>query len=133
MFSSSDGIKYSTGEHFGRNLYRTLRFRYPTMMFGDVNFEIDEDGTPWWICSRLVKRIGLFGGADAQGAVLVERRRPESPSIWRRCPTGWIGSMMLTCWFSSTTTMAAMSTAGSTPGWVRRASPPPRKATIISL
>ena len=74
----SDGIKYSTGEHFGRNLYRTLRFRYPTMMFGDVNFEIDEDGTPWWICSRLVKRIGLFGGADAQGAVLVNAVTGES-------------------------------------------------------
>ena len=74
----SDGIKYSTGEHFGRNLYRTLRFRYPTMMFGDVNFEIDEDGTPWWVCSRLVKRIGLFGGADAQGAVLVNAVTGES-------------------------------------------------------
>ena len=74
----SDGIKYSTGEHFGRNLYRTLRFRYPTMMFGDVNFEIDEDGTPWWICSRLVKRIGLFSGADAQGAVLVNAVTGES-------------------------------------------------------
>ncbi len=74
----SDGIKYSTGEHFGRNLCRTLRFRYPTMMFGDVNFEIDEDGTPWWICSRLVKRIGLFGGADAQGAVLVNAVTGES-------------------------------------------------------
>ena len=73
-----DGIKYSTGEHFGRNLYRTLRFRYPTMMFGDVNFEIDEDGTPWWVCSRLVKRIGLFGGADAQGAVLVNAVTGES-------------------------------------------------------
>jgi len=33
-----EGMKYSTGEHFGRNLYRLLRFRYPTMMFGDVNF-----------------------------------------------------------------------------------------------
>ena len=74
----SDGIKYSTGEHFGRNLYRTLRFRYPTMMFDDVNFEIDEDGTPWWVCSRLVKRIGLFGGADAQGAVLVNAVTGES-------------------------------------------------------
>lgn len=84
----SDGIKYSTGEHFGRNLYRTLRFRYPTMMFGDVNFEIDEDGTPWWVCSRLVKRIGLFGGADAQGAVLVNAVTGES-SYMEEVP-GWV-------------------------------------------
>ena len=73
-----EGIKYSTGEHFGRNLYRLLRFRYPAMMFGDVNFEIDEEGTPYWICSRLVRRIGLFGGTDTQGAVLVNAVTGES-------------------------------------------------------
>ncbi len=66
-----EGMKYSTCEHFNRYLDRVLRFNYPTMMFGDVNFEIDEDGTPWWICSRKVHRIGLFGGTDTKGAVLV--------------------------------------------------------------
>ncbi len=66
-----DGIKYSTCEHFGRNLYRLLRMNYPTMMFGDVNFEIDEDGTPYWVCSRVVHTVGLFGGTDTKGAVLV--------------------------------------------------------------
>ncbi len=66
-----EGIKYSTCEHFGRNLYRLLRMNYPTMMFGDVNFEIDEDGTPYWVCSRVVHTVGLFGGTDTKGAVLV--------------------------------------------------------------
>lgn len=66
-----EGIKYSTCEHFNRNLYRYLRFQYPTFMFGDVNFEVDEDGTPYWICSRVVRTIGLFGGEDVRGAVLV--------------------------------------------------------------
>ncbi len=66
-----EGMKYSTCEHFGRNLYRVLRFNYPTMMFGDMDFEIDDDGTPWWVCSRVIKRIGLFGGTDIDGAVLV--------------------------------------------------------------
>ncbi|MCD7838568.1 MAG: CvpA family protein, partial [Clostridiales bacterium] len=66
-----DGIKYSDCEHFNRNLYRHLRFNYPTFMFGDVNFEIDDDGNPWWICSREVRTIGLFGGVDVKGAVLV--------------------------------------------------------------
>lgn len=66
-----EGMKYMTCEHFGRNLYRYLRFHYPTMMFGDVNFEIDDEGNPWWICSREVHTIGLFGGVDVQGAVMV--------------------------------------------------------------
>ena len=67
----SEGMKYTTAEHFGRNLYRHLRFRYPTMMFDEPVFEIDEEGTPYWVCSRIVKTIGLFGGTDVKGAVLV--------------------------------------------------------------
>ena len=66
-----EGMKYMTCEHFGRNLYRYLRFNYPTYLFGDVNFEIDDDGNPWWICSREVRTIGLFGGVDVKGAVMV--------------------------------------------------------------
>ena len=30
-----EGMKYTTAEHFGRNLYRHLRFQYPTMMFDE--------------------------------------------------------------------------------------------------
>ena len=66
-----DGMKYTTAEHFSRNLYRHLRFHYPTMMFETPIFEIDEEGTPWWVCAKKEKTIGLFGGADNHGAVLV--------------------------------------------------------------
>ena len=30
-----DGIKYSKSEYFNRNIYRHLRFRYPTYIFDD--------------------------------------------------------------------------------------------------
>ena len=66
------GMKYTTFDYFGRNLHRVLRFHYPTWMFAEVNFEIDENGHPWWICPREVKTIGLFGGTDVAGAVLVD-------------------------------------------------------------
>lgn len=66
-----DGIKYSPSEHFGRNIYRHLRFNYPTFMFAAPTFEIDENDNPYWVCPRVVKRIGLFGGTDIQGGVLV--------------------------------------------------------------
>ena len=65
------GIKYSKGDHFGRNIYRHLRFNYPTFMFEEPIFEIDEEGTPYWVCARQDKTIGLFGGRDIIGAVLV--------------------------------------------------------------
>ena len=73
-----EGMKYTTAEHFGRNLYRHLRFQYPTMMFDEPVFEIDEEGTPYWVCPRIVKRIGLFGGTDVNGAVLVNAITGES-------------------------------------------------------
>ncbi|WP_298032920.1 CvpA family protein [uncultured Dysosmobacter sp.] len=73
-----EGMKYTTAEHFGRNLYRHLRFRYPTMMFDEPVFEIDEEGIPYWVCSRIVKTIGLFGGTDVKGAVLVNAITGES-------------------------------------------------------
>lgn len=66
-----EGIRYTTAEHFGRNLQRYLRFQYPTYMFDKPAFEIDEQGTPYWVCPRIDKTIGLFGGADIVGAVLV--------------------------------------------------------------
>ena len=71
-------IKYTTNEHFGRYLMRHLRFQYPTFLFSEPTFEIDEEGTPYWICPRLVKRIGLFGGTDVEGAVLVNATNGES-------------------------------------------------------
>lgn len=73
-----EGMKYTVAEHFGRNLYRHLRFNFPTMMFDEPVFEINEEGTPYWVCSRIVKTIGLFGGVDVKGAVLVNAITGES-------------------------------------------------------
>lgn len=66
-----NGIRYTTAEHFGRNLQRYLRFHYPTYIFDTPAFEIDEGGNPYWVCPRITNTIGLFGGTDVLGAVLV--------------------------------------------------------------
>jgi len=67
-----NGMRYSPSELFFRNLQRHLRLQYPTFIFDDVNFEIDESGNPWWVASVLTKRVGLFGGVDVRGAVLCD-------------------------------------------------------------
>lgn len=72
------GMMYSTADHFGRNLYRKLRFDYPTYMFSEVHFEIDETGHPYWICPREARTIGLFGGRDIVGAVILDAVTGES-------------------------------------------------------
>ena len=86
-----EGIKYSFSEPLNRNIYRHLRFHYPTMMFSTPEFEIDENGHPWWIAPRLVKTIGLFGGRDIQGAVLVDAVTGES-QYYEEVPT-WVDTL----------------------------------------
>ncbi len=66
-----EGIKYSKSEYFNRNIYRHLRFRYPTYIFGEqIFFEIDDEGTPFWICPVKKFNIGLFGGETIGNVVL---------------------------------------------------------------
>ncbi len=67
-----ESIMYSLADHFGRNVKRVLRFEYPTYMFDTPTFEIDENGDPYWICARIDKTIGLFGGRDVVGIVIVD-------------------------------------------------------------
>ena len=40
-------IKYSQAEYLNRNIYRHLRFNYPTYIFDQLSFEINDDGTPY--------------------------------------------------------------------------------------
>lgn len=86
-----EGIKYSFSEPLNRNINRHLRFQYPTYMFGTPEFELNDDGEPYWIAPRLVKTIGLFGGTDVQGAVIVNAITGES-QYHEEVPT-WVDSL----------------------------------------
>lgn len=66
----SEGMKYTTSDHFNRNIYRHLRFRYPTYIFNELSFEVDEDGVPYWVCPVKKFNIGLFGGVTVGRVVL---------------------------------------------------------------
>ncbi|MGO5061187.1 CvpA family protein [Lawsonibacter sp. LCP25S3_F5] len=86
-----EGMKYSFSEPLNRNIVRHLRFHYPTMMFSTPEFEIDESGHPWWIAPRVVKTIGLFGGTDIQGAVLVDAITGQC-QYYKEVPT-WVDTL----------------------------------------
>lgn len=66
------GMKYSTADHFAHYVTRHVRFKYPTYILDEPNFEIDESGHPYWIYAKLDKTIGLFGGTDVTGAIIVD-------------------------------------------------------------
>lgn len=67
----TDGIRYSKSELFNRNIYRHLRFHFPTYIFDNqIFFEIDEEGVPYWVCPVKKFNIGLFGGQTVGRVVL---------------------------------------------------------------
>lgn len=72
MVRLDEGMKYSPSELFLRNLKRYARFQYPTKMFDEnFSFEVDENGTPYWIISTIEYTIGMWGGRDVEGAILI--------------------------------------------------------------
>ncbi len=74
----AEGIRYSKGEYFNRNIYRHLRFHYPTYIFDEqIFFEIDEEGTPYWVCPVKKFNIGLFGGQTVGRVVLCNAQTGE--------------------------------------------------------
>ncbi|MDD3278765.1 MAG: CvpA family protein [Lachnospiraceae bacterium] len=71
-------IKYSESEHLNRNIYRHLRFRFPTYIFDQISFEIDDDGVPYWVCPVSDYTIGLFGGRTIGRVVLCNAQTGET-------------------------------------------------------
>lgn len=72
-----NSIKYSFSEPFNRNVIRHLRFNYPTYIFDEINFEIDDKGVPYWVCPVRSYSIGLFGGPIITKVVLLNATNGE--------------------------------------------------------
>ncbi len=83
-------IKYSPAEYFNRNIYRHLRFNYPTYIFDQLSFEIDDEGTPYWICPVKQFNVGLFGGQTIGKVVLCNAVTGETTSYDIENVPSWI-------------------------------------------
>lgn len=66
------GMKYVPSGYFNDNIYRYVQMHNPTRIFDGCYFEVKEDGSPCYVCPVLHARIGLFGGMDVKGAVLLD-------------------------------------------------------------
>lgn len=67
-----NGMHYVPSSYFQKDLMRHLRFQYPTKIFRNPHFEIDEEGNPYYIASVVDYTIGLFGGKTISGAVICD-------------------------------------------------------------
>ncbi|MBQ3514473.1 MAG: hypothetical protein IJA32_11865 [Lachnospiraceae bacterium] len=71
-------IQYTKSAYFGKDLYRKLRFSYPTAIFEGYHFEVDEEGNPYYICPIVKKSAGLFGAEDIKAVVVFDPVTGES-------------------------------------------------------
>lgn len=85
-----EGIKYTTSEHLNRNIYRHLRFAHPTYIYGELSFEIDEKGVPYWIAPVKKYNIGLFGGETVGKVVLCNAITGETKTYDIKDVSQWV-------------------------------------------
>ena len=70
-YHDCEDMIYVPSAYFGQDLYRYVRSKYPTEMLSDFNFEIDEEGNPYYILPTYKKTIGLFGGKTVKGIIVL--------------------------------------------------------------
>lgn len=87
------GMRYSPSEYFFRNIYRYVRFNYPTKMFETASFEIDDTGIPYWIVPTIQYRIGWWDGKDIDGAVLVNAVTGETAFYAKEDVPQWVDQL----------------------------------------
>lgn len=71
------GMKYMPSAYFFDNLNRKLRLSYPTTIFDTPNFEIDNDGNPYWIVPT-IKYTGVGLKKEINGAIILDPITGES-------------------------------------------------------
>ena len=64
------GMKYMPSAMFNEDLTRKLRFSYPTEIFGSANFELDNDGNPYWVVPT-IKYSGVGLKEEISGVVIL--------------------------------------------------------------
>ena len=65
------GMHYMPSAYFFENLYRKLRISYPTTIFAEATFEIDNDGNPYWIVPT-IKYKGIGMRKEVSGVVILD-------------------------------------------------------------
>ncbi|MEG2322311.1 MAG: hypothetical protein RSB71_02360 [Bacilli bacterium] len=83
------GMKYMPSSMFFENLYRKLRLSNPTTIFGEVSFELDEEGNPFWIAQTL-KYSGIGLKPEVNGIVMLNPITGESKKYAVKDVPTWV-------------------------------------------
>lgn len=86
-------IKFQPGAFFGSQVERHLYLNgYATTGLADYNFEIDEEGKPFWVVTKYRKKIG-FAGNDAVGIVTIDAQTGDIKEYATKDVPTWIDRM----------------------------------------
>ncbi len=83
------GMKYMPSALFNEKLRRKLRFLYPTTIFGQERFEIDEEGNPYWVVPT-IKYSGVGLRAEATGIIILNPITGETKKYKTEEVPAWI-------------------------------------------
>lgn len=83
------GMKYMPSSILSEDLYRKLRFSYPTLIFGDILFEIDEEGNPYWI-AQTIKYTAVGMKKEISGVVVMDPITGDSTRYEAKEVPSWI-------------------------------------------
>ena len=77
LVTIDEGMHYMPSAFFFENLYRKLRISYPTTIFDEASFEIDNEGHPYWIVPT-IKYTGIGMRKEVSGVVILDAVTGES-------------------------------------------------------
>lgn len=83
------GMRYMPSALFFENLYRKLRLEYPTTIFGEESFEIDNEGNPYWIIPT-IKYVGVGLRRDVSGVIIFNPITGESKKYDVKDVPSWV-------------------------------------------
>ena len=89
----SKPIKYSESGFFGDDLMRKLRFSYPTKIFGNCSFEIDEEGNPFYIVACMKPKVAMFGAYDVNEVIIFDPVSGESEIKALKDVPSWVDNV----------------------------------------
>lgn len=83
------GMRYTESALFFENVTRYLRFKYPFDNFGDVSFEIDNEGNPYWIMP-VIKYSGINQREDVSHIIILNAITGETTKYHVSDVPSWV-------------------------------------------
>ncbi|MDE5976893.1 MAG: hypothetical protein K2G70_00280 [Turicibacter sp.] len=84
-------LKYLPSAYFNDDIQRKV-YLEGNMFEGltDYSFELDDSGNPYWVVTTYTKKVGIHGGADATGVVVVNAQTGETMKYSVEDAPSWI-------------------------------------------